>query len=106
MSEDIVKKAMSKIKKENRDFVAIVKENADLKADNEMLMEAIEGLLEFAKSFEKKAWDAWKPVQMFRSDNEVELDEIKRELLDEINEEAKAVVQDAEELLNPSNAKN
>lgn len=55
-------------------------------------------LLDFVKSFEKRAYDAWKPVQLFRSDSEVEIDEIKRELLEKINEECKAILEDIGEL--------
>lgn len=50
--------------------------------------------VEWIKSFEQKAYDAWKPVQMFRTDKQVEDDEIRMELLEAINEEAKAIIQD------------
>ena len=74
---------------------------SDLKAEVERFREAAENLLDFAKSFEKRSDDAWKPFQLFRSDSEVEIDEIKRELLEELNEEAKISVSYVEELLTP-----
>ena len=52
--------------------------------------------LDFVKSFEKRAWDAWKPVQVFRSNQQVEIDEIKHELLDSINDEAKSIIEQME----------
>lgn len=53
-----------------------------------------EMLLDFAKSLEDKAYDAWKPVQCFRSDSEVEVDEIKREVLEAIWDEIKPTVEE------------
>ena len=52
-----------------------------------------ECLLDFVKSFKQKAYDAWKPVQMFRSDNQVKIDEIKREVLEELEQEALSVLE-------------
>lgn len=63
----------------------------------EAIEEKYEPLVEFVKSFKKRAWDAWKPVQMFRSDREVEDDEIRRELLEELNDEAEQLLCDLDQ---------
>jgi len=52
--------------------------------------------LDFLKSFEQRAWDAWKPVQIFRSNEDVRIDEIKCELLEAINDEAKSIIKEIE----------
>jgi len=56
--------------------------------------EKYEALLDFVKSFGPRAYKAWKPVQVFRSDEQVAIDEVKSELLDQIRDEAEGILSD------------
>lgn len=61
--------------------------------------ERYEPLVAFVASFKKRAWDAWKPVQLFRSDRQVEDDELRKDMLDALNDEAQELLQ----ALHPTN---
>jgi len=51
-------------------------------------------LLDFVKSFRPKAYQSWKPVRVFRSEEQVAIDEVKSELLDGIRDEAESILFD------------
>ena len=63
---------------------------------NELLdkqSEKYEMLLDFVKSFKRRAYDAWKPVRVFRSDEQVLRDEIKEDIYNELEVEANNILE-------------
>ena len=55
--------------------------------------EKYEPFIDFTKSFEKKSYDAWKPIKFFRSDRQFEDDEVRQAVLEALWDEAKDLLQ-------------